>query len=444
MLRTTLTALSLSTLTLAACAADPDDVLQNLPAGVQIATVDFGAGPKEVAYTVDETGMAIMDGDIILGPADVVASGTLVFRPVDEPLDLPDGAIASAIAHLGSWPGGEIPYEIDPVLEIDYDKDGDVVATAVEAAIDYWNDNTIVKLVPFDPAVHFHRVKFTGAIKGMGTGEGQSAIGYQPGPAPQLIRLGVNVSTSTVRHEIGHTVGLFHEQSRVDRDDHISINWDNVRSSKVGNFWTYVVSGAVGMDYGPYDTSSLMHYRWNTFAIDDAVPTIVLDGCSLTDSSAACRPTPSSGLTTIDKRGVTRLITGNSQPKFRIRNESENKCLRPSSGSTAAGANVILSSCTNSASRRWYFFTQPGQTTGMLINENSRLCLDKNSSNRLVQQPCNGSSSQRFRFTSSGWFGGDYLKRGSRCATRSTSSSQPFLSTSCSNVASKRWFRDYL
>merc|ERR1712184_66069 len=43
-------------------------------------------------------------------------------------------------------------------------------------------------------------------------------------------------SKGATLHEILHTVGVFHEQSRPDRDAYIAINWDNIVSGKRKNF----------------------------------------------------------------------------------------------------------------------------------------------------------------------------------------------------------------
>ncbi|ODN03794.1 High choriolytic enzyme 1 [Orchesella cincta] len=87
--------------------------------------------------------------------------------------------------------------------------------------------------------------------------------------SPQCMRHG------TVVHELLHALGLYHEQSRPDRDNYITILWDNLKNpnSKI-NFEKY------GTKFWnehklPYDYSSIMHYSSEAFSKKWGEKTIV-------------------------------------------------------------------------------------------------------------------------------------------------------------------------
>jgi hypothetical protein len=52
----------------------------------------------------------------------------------------------------------------------------------------------------------------------------------------QEMKLGSTCSVGNAIHEIGHAVGLFHEQSRRDRDTYVTINRGNIEAGLEGNF----------------------------------------------------------------------------------------------------------------------------------------------------------------------------------------------------------------
>lgn len=60
-------------------------------------------------------------------------------------------------------------------------------------------------------------------------------------------------------HEIGHALGFYHEQSRPDRDEYVTVNVNNIQFGLASNFdktsWQTLRTSGV-----PYDYSSVMHY----------------------------------------------------------------------------------------------------------------------------------------------------------------------------------------
>ncbi len=53
------------------------------------------------------------------------------------------------------------------------------------------------------------------------------------GRGAQLLSLGRSCFTyQTVKHELMHAIGFYHEQSRTDRDDYVNIYLENVKPGK--------------------------------------------------------------------------------------------------------------------------------------------------------------------------------------------------------------------
>jgi hypothetical protein len=76
----------------------------------------------------------------------------------------------------------------------------------------------------------------------------------------QNITLEAGCDASSTIHEIGHASGLWHEQSREDRDQFVTINWQNIQQAQAHNFNQHITDGD---DVGNYDYHSIMHYpRW--------------------------------------------------------------------------------------------------------------------------------------------------------------------------------------
>ncbi|KAL3827400.1 hypothetical protein ACHAXA_003134 [Cyclostephanos tholiformis] len=73
-------------------------------------------------------------------------------------------------------------------------------------------------------------------------------------------------------HEILHALGFWHEQSRPDRDNHVTIVTSNILTYAISNFQKQSLVNSLG---SPYDYSSIMHYPPWAFQKSAELSTIV-------------------------------------------------------------------------------------------------------------------------------------------------------------------------
>lgn len=87
-----------------------------------------------------------------------------------------------------------------------------------------------------------------------------SSIGMNRGR--QEIGIADWATYGNVAHEFLHALGAFHEQSRVDRDDHIIVNFQHIESDETTQYQykKYTEQGYNGYDYGAFDFNSIMLY----------------------------------------------------------------------------------------------------------------------------------------------------------------------------------------
>lgn len=93
-----------------------------------------------------------------------------------------------------------------------------------------------------------------------------SSYGMTGGAQNLSISTGQSDVTGIIMHELCHALGLFHEQSRADRDMYITINWNNILEGKEHNFKTYAQLGLIGSDVGSFNLNSIMMYSPFSFA----------------------------------------------------------------------------------------------------------------------------------------------------------------------------------
>jgi hypothetical protein len=191
---------------------------------------------------------AYLEGDIILGDLSSIEEG------VEE--DAKEGV--ARISRTGRWPGGNVAYAIDAALPN---------PARVRDAIAHWEERTSLRF-------HERTAGEADFIQFVDGGGCSSYVGKVGGMQP--VTLNAACTTGNAIHEIGHAIGLWHEQSRTDRDDYVSINFGNIQAGYEHNFDTITDPGVENGDVARYNFNSIMHYPATAFAVNPAIATITV------------------------------------------------------------------------------------------------------------------------------------------------------------------------
>ena len=138
------------------------------------------------------------------------------------------------------WPSSEnvisVYYKIDSKF-----KD----STRVKKAMDMWQRQGIVKFIP---ASGGNYILFISSINT------NSPVGAYTGE--KISKIASDKDSGNVAHEIGHILGLFHEQCRSDRKNYVRINCFNNDNYK----FAYLIDSTAA-DQDRYNIYSIMHYK---------------------------------------------------------------------------------------------------------------------------------------------------------------------------------------
>lgn len=197
-------------------------------------------GVRKVRYRV-RRGLAIFEGDIVLGTVEEMEK---LRKKVGNLGPGKNKSVVLSSSHR-RWPKGVIPFRIDPTLE---------GAQRVRDAIEHVQSSTKLsfrKRTSSDQS--FVTFRFGP--------ECSSEVGMRGGE--QFVDVAPDCVVGKIVHEICHVAGLWHEQSREDRDDHIRILTENMVEGAGPEFDQRITDGD---DVGPYDFASIMHYPATAFS----------------------------------------------------------------------------------------------------------------------------------------------------------------------------------
>jgi hypothetical protein len=194
-----------------------------------------------VTYTV-KNGKAVFQGDIILEKVD----------RIDPQLAQPSFGIDYA-QYLWLKAGNQ--YQIPYVIA---SGSGDL--TNLNAALTQFNSTfSNLQFVALTTQTDYVNFNFNSSDF---SGECEATVGRAGGE--QQVGGSGACTVATILHEMGHTVGLWHEQSRPDGNTYVSVNYSNLIKGSIGNF-NQIYDNA--QTFGTYfDYASIMEYPAFSFS----------------------------------------------------------------------------------------------------------------------------------------------------------------------------------
>lgn len=207
--------------------------------------------------TVEEfDGIYVFQGDMILTEAQLT-TGSMKGAGLGK---------TGQFAVIRPWSCGKVFYSINPSLEFK--------STQIKSAIKNFEEKTSLKFVEWTGEQN--HVEFVSSEGAGGIASNCGMIGGH-----QLIWLSDAAPTSSIIHEIGHTVGLVHEHSRDDRDKYVRILEENIIPGEEHNFKKFFNQYSTDN----FDFNSIMLYPSDAFSRNGRATITKLDGTNFTVSA---------------------------------------------------------------------------------------------------------------------------------------------------------------
>jgi hypothetical protein len=245
---------------------DSPSSVSSLETQFQGGVVDSGYYQGAIIYFKRVDGMNVFQGDIVL--ADSFISKTP-----------PLAKTSSAIRQSNYWPNGNVFYTVDANFSN---------PLRVTAAVSQWATHTNLYFAPRYNQANY--IRFERSTNGATYSDYTGMLGGE-----QHIYVADWASAGDIIHEIGHNVGLFHEQSRTDRDSYVKVCWNNINQAYWDDFRKFneaplnVYTG--GVNSGSFDFNSIMLYGCYTlvpYCINQSLPIMTkLDGTTWTRNLSA-------------------------------------------------------------------------------------------------------------------------------------------------------------
>jgi len=189
------------------------------------------------------------------------------------------------------WTGARVPYVIAQANA--------QAQAAIRATVREFAAKTCIRLVPRTNQRNYVRVIAAGGC--------YSYVGMIGGSQDLSLGRGCEFKSTAV-HEFMHALGFFHEQSRVDRDNHIRIVLQNIQPGLQDQFEKQS-RGNVQTFGHPYDFDSVMHYDKYAFSrARGRLPTIVANS----DPDRDFGQDINGGLSEVDVKQLNDMYCGGS------------------------------------------------------------------------------------------------------------------------------------